>query len=129
MMLEAFEFLLPVGAELGLHPAFDEGPAHWRRLALQLGELVDVFGRQRFRNGSEQLRHLHDRALEATERRSKFSCILGTIKIETKKPRACHPGRHATNIGADAGVARRASCEAVSFFISHLLPTRSSAYR
>jgi hypothetical protein len=36
MVLEARELFCQVGAELGLHAALHEGPAHRRRLALQL---------------------------------------------------------------------------------------------
>ena len=61
VMLEFGKFLLPVGPELGAHAPLDEGPTHGRRLALQLDQLIGVFGRQRIRNGGEQLRHLHDR--------------------------------------------------------------------
>ena len=53
LMLEALEFLFPVGAQLGAHAALDEGPAHRRRLALQFDQLVGVFRRQRVRNGGE----------------------------------------------------------------------------
>ena len=115
MMLEACELLLPVRAKLGLHAALDEGPAHRRRLALQLGQLVDVFGRQRLGDGGEQLRHLHDRTFEAAERRRQFGGVLRAVEIEAEEARAGDPRRHAADIGADAGVARGAGGEAVSF--------------
>ena len=79
MMLEALEFLLPAGAELGLHAALDEGPAHRRRLALQLDQLVGVFRRQRVGNGGEQLRHLHDRPFQPAERRGERERIAAAV--------------------------------------------------
>ena len=63
MMLEAREFLLPVGAELRHHAALDEGPAHRRRFALQLLQFGGVFRRQQIGNGRHQLRDLHQRPL------------------------------------------------------------------
>ena len=119
MVLEACEPFLPVGAKLGLHAALDEGPAHRRRLALQLGQFVDVFGRQRLGDGGEQLRHLHDRAFEAAERRRQLRGVPGAVEIEAEEARAGDPRRHAADVRADAGVARGAGCEAVSFLIGH----------
>ena len=59
----------PVRPEFGHHAPLDERRPHRRRLALQLRQLLRVFLRQRLGNGREQLRHLHDRALEPAERR------------------------------------------------------------
>ena len=97
-MLEACELLLPVGAKLGLHAALDEGPAHRRRLALQLGQFGDVFRRQRLRDGGEKLRHLHDRAFQPAQRRGELGGILGAVEIDAEKARACHARRHAADI-------------------------------
>ena len=117
MMFEVREFLLPVGAELGLHAALDEGPAHGRGLALQFGEFGDVFRRQRLGDGGKQLRHLHDRAFEAAERRGQFGRVLGAVEIEAEKARAGHARGNAAHIGADAGVAAGAGGEAVFFAV------------
>jgi len=65
MVFELRKLSLPVGPQLGAHAALDEGPAHRRGLALQLGELGCVFGRKRIRDGGEKLRDLHDRPFEA----------------------------------------------------------------
>ena len=121
LMLEALELALPVGAELGLHAALDEGPAHRRRLALQLGELLDVFRRQRLGDGGEQLRHLHDRALQPAERRGEFRRVPGAVEIDPEEARAGDPRRHAADIGADPGVAPGAGGEAVFFGVGHEL--------
>ena len=82
MMLEAGEFLLPVGAELGAHAALDEGPAHGRRLALQLHQFGGVFGRQGIGNGGHELGHLHDRPLEAAKRRRQLGSVLAAVERE-----------------------------------------------
>ena len=119
MMLEACELLLPVRPKLGLHAALDEGPAHRRRLALQLGQLGDVFRRQRLRNGGEKLRHLHDRAFQAAQRRGKFGGVLGAVEVHAEEARARHPRRDAADVRADAGVAAGAGGEAVSFLVGH----------
>ncbi len=47
LALEALEALLPIRAELARHAALDEGPAHRRRVGLELHKLVDVFLGQR----------------------------------------------------------------------------------
>ena len=47
MMLEARELVLPIGPELRLHAPLDEGPAHRRRLALQLGSSAAYSGGSR----------------------------------------------------------------------------------
>src|SRR5262245_51708227 len=128
MVLEVGELGLPVVAELGAHAAFDEGPAHWRRLALQLGKLGGVFGRQRIRDGGEELRDLHDRPFEAAERYSQFRGVAVTVEVEPEQACARKARRYAADIGADAGIAGGAGGEAVLFLISHIpinhIPTR-----
>ena len=120
LMLEALEFLLPAGAELGLHAPLDEGPAHRRRLALQLDQFVGVFRRQRVGNGGEQLRHLHDRALEAAERRRERQRIAGARAAGADQALSghargnaadlwCRRGRSAAR-GRRSGFSRGRSC-------------------
>ena len=60
--LEAPEPVRPALAELGPHPAVDEGQAHRRRLGLKRDQLGHVFRRQRPRHGRQQLGELDDRA-------------------------------------------------------------------
>ena len=79
MMLEAFELLLPVGAELRHHAALDESPAHRRRFALQLLQFGGIFRRQEIRNGRHQLRDLHQRAFQPAERRSDRGRLAGAV--------------------------------------------------
>ena len=78
MMLEACEFLLPIGP-LRLHAPFDEGPAHGRRLALQLGELGGIFRRQQIGDGRHQLGDLHQRAFKIAERAGECRGFAGAI--------------------------------------------------
>ena len=117
MMFEALEFGFPVRAQLGVHSALDESPAHRRRLALQLGQLRGVFRRQRVGDGGEQLRHLHDRALQAAERGGEPDGVGGAILRHAEQPRARHARRDAADLGADIGVALGAGGEAVLFAV------------
>ena len=112
LVLERTEALLPVGPELGQHAALDEGPAHRRRLALQLLQLGGVFRRQHVGNGREQLGDLHQRPLQAAERRGKIGGVPARSRSR-RGTRAGHPRRHAADVGADAGVAAGAGGEAV----------------
>ena len=71
------------GAQLGLHPPPDEGRAHGRRIGLELLQFGGVFGRQQIRHGGQQLRHLHDRALQAAQRLRQGGRIGGTFLART----------------------------------------------
>src|SRR5215475_10315017 len=119
MVLELRELALPVVPQLGAHAALDEGPAHRGSLALQLGKLFRIFGWQRVRDGGQELRDLHDRPLEATERHRKLRSVTITIEVEAEQTRAREAGGYAPDIGADPGIARGAGGEAVLFLISH----------
>ena len=119
MMLEACEFLLPIRPQLRLHAPFDEGPAHRRRLALQLGELGGIFRRQQIGDGRHQLGDLHQRAFKIAERAGERRGFAGAIGRAAQNPPARIARRHPTHIGADAGVARGAGGEAVLFAVGH----------
>src|SRR3546814_4466471 len=69
LVLEGLEPRLPAGAELAAHTALHEGPAHRRRVGLELAQFLGVLARQGIGNGGEDLRRLHQRPLEAAERR------------------------------------------------------------
>ena len=116
--VEGAEAVLPVEAELGRHAAAHEGGPHGRGLVLQLGELLGIFGRDRVRDGGQELRHLHQRALEAAERLRERRRV-GGVAVAAEEPRPRHPGRDAADVGADAGVAGRAGGESVLFVIGH----------
>ena len=91
-------FCRPVGAKLGHHPAFDEGPAHRRRFALQFLQFGGVFRRQQIGNGRHQLRDLHQRAFEPAERRGQRARFTGTVRFATHETparrNAPRPRRH-----------------------------------
>ena len=117
VVLEFRELLLPVGAKFGAHAPFDESPAHGRRLALQLDQLVGIFRRQRIRDGGEQLRHLHDRPFQAAERRRKFKRVGGAIQRHAEKARAGKARGGAAKLRADFGVAAGARGKAIAFLV------------
>ncbi len=119
MVLELGEFLLPVGAELGGHAPLDEGPAHRRRLALQLHQLGGVFRRQRIGDGGHELGHLHDRPFEAAERRRELDGVLAAVEREAEQSRAREARRDAAHVGADARIAGGAGGETVGFAVGH----------
>ena len=121
VMLEARELLLPAGAELRAHAALDEGPAHGRRLALQLHQLGCVFRRQGIGDGGHELGHLHDRALEAPERRRELGRVLAAVEREPEQPRPGEARGDAAHIGPDARVAGGAGGETVGFAIGHCI--------
>ena len=117
LALEAREAALPVRPKLRRHAPSHERPSHGRRLALELAELGGIFGRQRLRNGGEQLRHLHDRALEPAKRRGKSRGLTVAVWIEPEQARAGDARRHAADIGADAPIALHAGGQAIAFFV------------
>ncbi len=124
LMFEALEFFLPAGAKLGLHAPLDEGPAHGRRLALQLDQFAGVFRRQRVGNGGEQLRHLHDRTFEAAERGGERQRVAGAAARGAEEALAGHARGDAADLGADIGVPAGAGGEAVFFAVTHALALR-----
>jgi hypothetical protein len=119
MVIEFGKFLLPVGSELRAHAALDESPPHGRRLALQLDQLVGVFGRQRIGNGGEQLRHLHDRTFQAAQRGGELERVRRTVERHAKETRAGKARGRAAELRADPGVALGARGEPVLFAVFH----------
>ena len=91
--LELREPVLPAGAELGGHAPADERPAHGRRLALQLAELGRVLLGQRLGDGREQLGDLHQRALEAAERRLQLLGVARAVDLDAEVAGAGDPRR------------------------------------
>ena len=116
-LAEIGEPLLPVGAELCAHAALDERPAHWRRLRLELGELIGIFGWQKVRDGRQDLRDLHQRALglaKGGRKRAGGALIAFVAAKETvrRKGDAC-PGK----TGADFRRPPQPGAEPVTFAI------------
>ena len=115
--VEGAEAGVPVRAELGLHAPLDEGGAHRRRVGLELLQLGRVFRRQQVRHGGEQLRHLHDRALQAAERLGERVGARQVLALEPEEARAGEARRDAAHVDPDAGVARGAGGEAVGLVV------------
>jgi hypothetical protein len=119
-MLKTCKPLRPVGTELRHHAPLDEGPAHGRRVALQLLQFGGVFRRQQIGNGRHQLGDLHQRPLEPPQRRRQRARLAGAIRLAAEQPPAGIARRHAADIGADPRIARGAGGEAVLFAVGFL---------
>ena len=77
--LKATEPPLPALAEFALHAALDKRPAHRRRVRLQLHQLLDIFLGQCVGDRGEQLRHLHQWPLDATECRFQIGGVAAAV--------------------------------------------------
>src|ERR1051325_984156 len=93
------------------------GPTHRRRIGLQLDQLADIFLGQRLGDCGEELRDLHQGALDAAERRAEIGGVTLAVYRNTQvalagKARA-EPGHRA----ADPRVAAHPAGETV--FIAH----------
>ena len=117
LQVEGAEAALPVEAELGHHAPLDEGGPHGRRLRLQLLQFGGVFRRHEIRDGGEELRHLHDRTLQAAEHLRQGGRVAGLLPLEAEQARAGDARGDAADIGADARIARGAGGEAVGFAV------------
>ena len=117
-MLEGLEALLPIRPELRAHAAADEGPAHRRRLGLQLLQLEGIFRRQHVGNGGGELRDLHDRALQAAEHAGELDRLRARSEIAAKRARADHPRRKAADAGADPRIARKPAGKPVCLVVA-----------
>ena len=110
---KVLEALLPVGAELGRHAPADEGLAHGRRLALQLGQLGRVLRRQRVGDGRHHLGDLHQRAFQPTQRLPQLVGVLATVETEAENAPAGDSGRLAGHRARDLGIAAHPAAERV----------------
>ena len=119
LLAEALELRAPIRAKLGGHAAAHERPAHGRRLVLKLRQLVGVFGRDRVGDGREQLCDLHQRALEAAQRRGELHRLL-LVVLAAEQVAGAHPRRHAAGRAADARIALHAAREAVALAVVRL---------
>ena len=117
-MLEALEAALPVGPELALHAAAHEGPAHRGRVGLQLDQLADIFLRECLGDRGEELRHLHQWALDAAERRLQIGGMALAVDREAEIALAGEPRRQAAHRAPDPRVAAYPTGEAV--VVGHL---------
>src|SRR5690349_3948015 len=114
-MLEALEALLPVGPELARHAALDEWPAHRRRIGLKLHQLVDVFLGERVGDRREELRHLHQRPLDAAQRRLELGRMPAAVERQAEIALAREARRKAADRRRDLRVAADAAAERVAF--------------
>ena len=92
-------------------------PPPWGRFALQLLQLGRVFGRDQIRHGRQELRDLHDRPLQAAERRCQGRSVRLRRAAAPEDPLPGQPGRHPAHIGADARIARRTGGKSVRFVV------------
>ena len=111
---EGTELALPARAELGRHPPLDERPAHRRCVGLKLAQLARILAGQGVGDGGEDLRHLHDRSLEAAERGSEIGGVARAVPIQTEHTLAREPGGEAAETHADLGIAPHPPSEAVA---------------
>ena len=118
LQIEIAEATAPIGAKFRHHPPLDESGAHRRRLGLQLLQFGCVFGRHHIGDGGDELRHLHDRALQPPKRLGEGLGIAGITPLPPEDSRAGDARRHPADIDADPRIARGTGGEAVRFGIA-----------
>jgi hypothetical protein len=126
MRIEFGEATPPIRPELGLHAAPDKGGAHRRRLGLQAHQFLGVIGRQRLGNGRQHLGDFHQRPFERAERAGQRLRLAARILAAEQAVRR-HAGGERADIGADAGVTRRARRETIGFAVRQSQPIASSS--
>ncbi len=109
LALEALEPALPIRPEFARHAAAHERPAHRRRVGLQSQQLADIFLGQRLGDRREQLRDLHQRPLDAAQRRLQIGRMPLAIDRHAEialGPEPCPKPRHrAANLHIAPGAA------------------------
>ena len=116
-VLEGLEAALPVRAEFALHATAHKRPAHRRRIGLQLDQLADIFFGERLGDRREELRHLHQGALDAAERRTK---IGGVALAVDRHPQIAFAGEARAESGHRAANPRVAAHPAgETVFVAH----------
>ena len=73
------------------------------RVGLKLREFLGVFRRQRVGDGGEELRHLHQRALQPAEDRPQILRVRRAVGLDAEHPRPGHAGRDAADRAGGAG--------------------------
>ena len=126
LLVELRELRLPVGPELGRHAAAHEGPAHGRGVGLQLRQLARIFRRQRVGDGGDELRRLHQRPLEAAQRRPEVRRMLVAVEAPAEVALPRQLDRQAAHRAADPGVAAEPAAEGIAFV---LMPGSFSFHR
>ena len=85
---------------------------------MKLAKLAGILFGQCLGYGRQQLRHLHDRPLEAAERSCELDRIARTIPFKAEEVLAGNARRDRPDVGADPHIARRAGGKAVRFSIA-----------
>ncbi len=116
--VERAEPALPSRPQFAGHPAFDKGPAHRRRVGLKLLQFLDIFLRQGIGNGRQDLRHLHQRPLQAAKRLFQVLGMFAFVEVHAEIARAGEPGADTRHRTADAGITLHLAGQ--RSFISHL---------
>ena len=117
LRLEALEARGPFRSEFGHHAPAQESRAHGRGLRLQLGKLLRIFRRQCLGNSGQQLRHLHDRPLEAAQSRGQRRRILWIVAAHAEEALARNAGCHRADVAAHPHVARSPRRKPVFLFV------------
>ena len=81
---ETGELRLPVGAEFACHATAHEIPAHRRGVGLKVREFRGVFGGKRIGHGGQELRHLHQRALQAAQDGAQILGMRGAVGLDAE---------------------------------------------
>ena len=118
-LVEFGELGLPVRAQFRGHAAAHEGPAHGRRIGLELRQLARIFGRQGVGNGGEQLGGLHQRPLQAAKGCLQLAGMLVAVQRETEiaLPRQLYG--EAADRRSDPGVAPEPAAERITLVFLH----------
>ena len=99
LVSETGELRLPVGTEFACHATAHEIPAHRRGVGLEVREFRGVLGGQRVGHGGQELRHLHQRALQAAQDGAQILGVRGAVGLDaehTLARNACGDAAHGT---------------------------------
>ena len=66
-----------------------------------------------------QLRHLHQRPLEAAQRRCQVLRVLTLVQVDAQKPRAGQPGREPADRRPDPRIATHAAADRIVVLTRH----------
>ena len=94
---EGPEAPLPALPQLARHAPAHEVPAHGRRVRLERRELLRVLLRQGVRHGGKELRHLHQRPLQAAEDRLQVLRMRRLVRADAEEMPPRHPRRDAAH--------------------------------
>ena len=131
LLVELAELRLPVRPQLRRHAPAHEGPAHGRRIGLQLRKLLGILRRQGIGDGGDELGSLHQRPFQAAQRRLELRRVLVAVESPAEIALAGQLHRQPADRAADPGVAPEPAAEGVGFVVSHsgFLPNEVGAWR